>query len=118
MSSTRPAEVIRATRWPVPPVVDTAARPQPATSSVEVVTPVTAPVPPVEVVDEEILRKKMEEKRRLAENHSGEDHTPAIDGRLEEDKQARQARTESEMPGVHPSIAEKLLARRQAIEEA
>jgi hypothetical protein len=64
--------------------------------------------PPVEDVDGEALRRKLDEKRILAELHNGKDLT----------QERNAAVDKGEMPGVHPSIAEKLLLRRQLVDQA
>ncbi|CAE7344703.1 unnamed protein product [Symbiodinium natans] len=58
--------------------------------------------------ERQLLQQKLEEKRLLAEAHSGEDHLTLE--RREFDK--------GSMPGVHPDIAEKLEARRRAMDHA
>jgi len=58
--------------------------------------------------DRQLLHQKMEDKRLLAELHSGEDHMSLE--RRDFDK--------GPMPGVHPDIAAKLEVRRRAMDNA
>lgn len=68
-----------------------------------------APLLPAPAPSElEELQRKLEEKRRLAELHNGEDHTAAPRGALAKES----------MPGAHPSLAEKLEQRRKNLEAA
>jgi len=57
---------------------------------------------------DEMLRSKLEEKRRLAELHNGEDFTVAPRGLAPKDR----------MAGIHPAMAAKLEMQRRKIEEA
>jgi len=56
--------------------------------------------------EREELQRKLEEKRRLAELHNGEDHTAAPRGVVMKES----------MPGAHPSLAEKLEQRRKSLD--
>eukprot|EP00929_Paragymnodinium_shiwhaense_P042034 TRINITY_DN21827_c0_g1_i2.p1 TRINITY_DN21827_c0_g1~~TRINITY_DN21827_c0_g1_i2.p1 ORF type:complete len:566 (-),score=158.65 TRINITY_DN21827_c0_g1_i2:236-1933(-) len=64
---------------------------------------------PTDVDDADLqgLRRKMEEKRMLAELHNGEDLTTVPKSQLA---------PKGRQPGVHPSVAERLEARRRVIE--
>jgi len=66
-------------------------------------------VEPSSVGDEDVqaLRRKLEEKRQLAELHNGEDHT-MVPVRRQVDK--------GQMRGVHPELSEKFEARRRIID--
>lgn len=58
--------------------------------------------------EREELQRKLEEKRRLAEQHNGEDLTNKVRSNL----------TKESMPGAHPALAAKLEEKRRRLEQA